>query len=54
MLGRRTLRCLPLRFVPHPLTAHDVKGCGLRESGQIHSSVKQSHHMRNVPDCVCV
>ena len=36
-------------IVAHPVSTHGVEGCGCRESGQVHLSIKQGHHVRSVP-----
>ena len=38
-----------LGIVAHPLSAHDVERGGVVEPSQVHLTIKQCHHMRNVP-----
>ena len=38
-----------LRIVAHPLSAHDVERGGVVEASEVHLTIKQCHHMRNMP-----
>ena len=38
-----------LGIVAHPLSAHDVERGGVVEASEVHLTIKQCHHMRNMP-----